>query len=208
MTRAGDRPAADDEPESRLGVRLRRARRAASLTLRQVGEAAGVSESFVSQVERGVANPSVATVSRLAAALDTTVAALFTGAAGPAEVDGADAPAGRGGTVVRAAERRHLTRTAGRDEDTLVTPPDARTMLVITSVLGAGEGSGDEPYAHAAEEECVIVLAGRLLLEVGTTRHDLATGDSVLFDPSVPHAYRNPGPEPATTLWITCPPVY
>ena len=63
-----------------LGARLREVRRQRGITLKQVAEAVGVTESFVSQVERGTANPSVATLRRMAEALGETVASLFVGA--------------------------------------------------------------------------------------------------------------------------------
>ena len=48
-----------------------------SLTLRDVAERAGVTESFLSQVERDVTSPSIATVQRIARALDLSIAQLF-----------------------------------------------------------------------------------------------------------------------------------
>jgi quercetin dioxygenase-like cupin family protein len=75
-------------------------------------------------------------------------------------------------------------------------------------VIAAGQGSGDEPYSHAADEECVIVLTGQLVVGVGVETHRLDTGDSLLLHPKVPHSYHNPGPEPTTALWVMSPPIY
>ncbi len=56
--------------ELQLGPRIRALRQARRLTLRDVAARAGVTESFLSQVERDVASPSIATVGRIARALD------------------------------------------------------------------------------------------------------------------------------------------
>ena len=61
----------------RLGARIRALRQTRRLTLRAVSERAGVTESFLSQVERDVTSPSIATVGRIARALDLSIAQLF-----------------------------------------------------------------------------------------------------------------------------------
>jgi transcriptional regulator with XRE-family HTH domain len=181
--------------EQSLGVRIRQMRRARDITLREVASAAEVSESFVSQVERGVATPSMATLNRIAEALGTNLSALFVGAE----------PAG---SVVRAGARKRMAHPAGSHEDYLLTPASAKTMQIIYSVVGAGEGSGHEPYSHAADEECVVVLSGQLEIGVDDQHHQLAAGDALMLDPKSPHSYRNPGPGTTTALWVTAPPVY
>jgi transcriptional regulator with XRE-family HTH domain len=182
-------------PEPAVGPRIREIRRRGNVTLRELADAAGVSESFVSQVERGVANPSMASLSRIADALGTNLAALFVGAE-------------QTGSVVRSGERKRMAHPAGSQEDYLITPSSAKTMQIIYSVIAVGQGSGDEPYAHAADEECVVVLAGKLDVTVNGENHHLATGDALMLDPRSPHTYLNPGPDTTTALWVTSPPVY
>ena len=62
---------------TRLGVRLKEARTAADLTQAQLAERAGVSRKTINTVENGVFIPSTLLALRLAAALATTVEALF-----------------------------------------------------------------------------------------------------------------------------------
>lgn len=186
---------------SEVGVRLREARRRRGLTLREVAEAAGVTESFVSQVERGVTNPSVSTLRKIAGAIGEPLATLFVANEGKADTQGST-------RVVRAGERRRLHHPSMATEEYLVTPSSAKTMEIMYVALDEGQGSGGEPYTHQGDEECVIVIAGQL--EVGTDGevHRLGAGDSLMLDPSLPHSYRNPGPGPAVTIWVTSPPGY
>ena len=81
--------------ELQLGPRIRSLRQARQVTLRELAERAGVTESFLSQVEREVTSPSIASVQRIARALDLGIAELF--------VD--EPPLGR---VVRRTERRRI----------------------------------------------------------------------------------------------------
>ena len=81
--------------ELQLGPRIRALRQARNVTLRELAERAGVTESFLSQVEREVTSPSIASVQRIARALDLAIAELFT----------EEPPRGR---VVRRGERRRI----------------------------------------------------------------------------------------------------
>jgi mannose-6-phosphate isomerase-like protein (cupin superfamily) len=75
-------------------------------------------------------------------------------------------------------------------------------------VVEPGQGSGEEPYTHESDEECVIILEGRLEFWVGDDAYLLDAGDSILFESRVPHRNENPGPGPARVLWVTTPPSY
>jgi mannose-6-phosphate isomerase-like protein (cupin superfamily) len=71
-----------------------------------------------------------------------------------------------------------------------------------------GGGSGDESYTHDSDEECVIILKGRLHFWVAEEFYDLMEGDSILFESRTPHRNINPGPTKAEVLWVITPPSY
>jgi transcriptional regulator with XRE-family HTH domain len=181
--------------EMDLGRKVRSLRESRGMSLKDLAKQAGVSESFVSQIERGVANPSVASLRRLAEALGSSVGALFQGPE-------------TGGRLVRVQDRARLVDPARRWEDFLVTPREAKRLQVILSVIEPGEGSGDEPYSHDSDEECVLVLRGTLEFHVGDESYLLTKGDSLLFESRTAHWNRNPGPGKTEVLWITTPPSY
>ncbi len=181
--------------ERELGGRIRSLREDGGRSLREVAVAAGVSESFLSQVERGVASPSVASLRRIAEALGESVGSFFEGPA-------------IGGRVVRVRDRRRLVHPRRRWEDVLLTPRESKRLQVILSTIEPGAGSGKEPYAHDSDEECVIVLKGRLEFWVDDERYDLQEGDSLVFESRRPHRNRNPGPSKAEVLWVITPPSY
>src|SRR3989442_762618 len=128
--------------DEELGSRIRAVREGRARSLRSVSTEAGVSESFLSQVERGVASPSVATLRRIAEALGSSVAALFEG------------PPPQRGKLVRVGDRRQLKHPRRKWEDYLLTPSESRRLQVILSLIQPGAGSGPEPYAHDSDEEC------------------------------------------------------
>src|SRR6478752_4410064 len=165
-----------------LGGRLRAIRLLRRLTLREVAEAADVSESFVSQLERGRSNASVATLQRLAAALGIEISDLFAG-------DGGSGP-------------RVLRRQAR------LTPKPFLSLEVVAASFDPGGSTGDEPYTHGDSEELLLVLAGGIQLQLGSELLELSTGDSVNYRSSTPHRVSNPGDEAAEVLFVISPPSY
>jgi transcriptional regulator with XRE-family HTH domain len=181
--------------ELQLGPRIRSLRHARRVTLRELAERAGVTESFLSQVEREVTSPSIASVQRIARALDLGIAELF------AE----EPPLGR---VVRRAERRRIAYSGlGAVDEFLTNGRDGR-LQVILSTLDPGGGTGEEGYTHDSDEEVVIVLEGRLELWVGDEHYRLETGDAIRYPSRVPHRNQNPGPGPARILFMLTPPSF
>jgi transcriptional regulator with XRE-family HTH domain len=178
-----------------LGPRIRSLRQARNVTLRELAQRAGVTESFLSQVEREVTSPSIASVQRIARALDLGIAELF--------VD--DVPLGR---VVRRAERRRIAYPGLKAVDEFLTIGKEGRLQVILSTIEPGGGTGAEPYAHDSDEEVVVVLDGRLELWVGDEAHVLETGDAITYSSRQPHWNRNPGPDPAVVLFCATPPSF
>jgi transcriptional regulator with XRE-family HTH domain len=178
-----------------LGERLRALRVGRRRTLREVAEAAGVSESFVSQVERGRTGASVASLQRLAGALGIEVSDLFAS-------DGLPRP-----TVLRREARQtvlwgHLGRKA------LLTPKPFHALEVVAAEFEPGGSTGDETYTHGDSEELLLVLEGRVHLQLGDESYDLASGDSVHYRSSTPHRISNPGAETAEVVFVISPPSY
>jgi transcriptional regulator with XRE-family HTH domain len=182
-------------PELQLGPRIRALRQARNITLRELAGRAGVTESFLSQVEREVTSPSIASVQRIAHALDLAIAELFT----------EDAPHGR---VVRRVERRRIAYPGLRAVDEFLTSGLDGRLQVILSTIEPGGGTGDEPYAHDSDEEVVIVLAGRLELWVADEHHVLEEGDSVTYSSRLRHRNLNTGETTAVVLFCLTPPSF
>jgi transcriptional regulator with XRE-family HTH domain len=181
--------------ELQLGPRIRSLRQARRITLRELAERAGVTESFLSQVEREVTSPSIASVQRIARGLDLGIADLF--------VD--ETPLGR---VVRREDRRRIAYPGLDAVDEFLTLGRSGRLQVILSTLEPGGGTGDEAYAHESDEEVVIVLEGRLELWVGDEHHVLEQGDAITHSSRQPHRNRNPGPDRALVLFCSTPPSF
>ncbi|CAG9226244.1 Transcriptional regulator, MerR family [Paraburkholderia tropica] len=188
-----------------LGTRLRHARMVQQMTLKALAEQAGCSESLLSKVEGGHATPSLATLHRLALALDTNVAALVSG------------PVASASPVQRASERPAVRFPAaqgarGRSAqhtivlERLVVPGPGRLLQGDIHVLEP-QARSDEQISHAGEE-LGYVLEGELELTLGDESWRLQAGDSFYFPSTEPHSYRNPGDTVTRVLWINTPPTF
>ena len=178
-----------------VGERLRAIRGLRRATLRTIADRAGVSESFLSQVERGKASASIASLRRIAGALGVSVADLF-------ELSGPPRP-----SVLRRDERPSLAfGILGRK--LLLTPRPLHHLEVFMGELDVGGSTGAEPYAHGDSEELFVVLRGNVQLELGGDVHELESGDSIDYRSSTPHRISNTGDELAEVMWIISPPSY
>ena len=192
MEETGD-PEADEQRA--LGIRLRALRKTKRMSLREVAALAEVSESFLSQIERGLTSPSIASLRRICTALGENMGALFNDAHEAQQADP---------HLVRFQDRRRIFRPDG-SANYLITPKIAKDLEIHHNVIAPGRNSGAEPYTHEGKEECVIVLEGRLHFEWNGNSYDLGAGDAVLIDPKIGHSFSNDTEESAVVLWAISP---
>jgi transcriptional regulator with XRE-family HTH domain len=177
-----------------LGERLRAIRQLRRKTLKEVAGAAGISESFLSQLERGRTNATIATLQRLSAALGIDVSDLF----------GATESRPR---VLR-KESRDFVAWGLLGRKALLTPKPFHSLEVVVARFEAGGSTGDEPYTHGDSEELLVVVEGRVHVQLGDDVHEVAAGDSVHYESSTPHRVANAGDGPAEVLFVISPPSY
>ena len=178
-----------------VGTRLRAIRIARRRTLREVAERAGLSESFLSQVERGRASASIESLRKIADGLGVTMADLF-------QPSGLSQP-----RVLRRDERPALAfGILGRKM--LLTPRPLHHLEVFVGEIDPGGSTGAEPYAHGDSEELLVVIRGAVRLELGDGAYDLETGDSIGYWSSTPHRLSNTGDDVAEVMWVISPPSY
>src|ERR671929_1031353 len=174
--------APDVSTEIDVGERLRAIRRSRRATLRTIAARSGLSESFLSQVERGQSSASIASLRRIAEALGVSMADLF-------EPDGVPGP-----RVLRRDERPALSFGI-LGKKLLLTPRPLHHLEVFAGELEVGGSTGAQPYAHGDSEELFVVLSGSVQLELDGELFELERGDSIDYRSSTPHRVANLGDE-------------
>lgn len=192
----------------RLGTRLREEREKRGVTVRGLAREVGISASMVSQIETGKAQPSVSTLYAMTTALGITVEDVFTPSgtevAAPAERDDVweSLRGGRLGPLVPPDQRRVLQLDSGVTWELLGDMPQhAADFLLVTYAPGGTSSSSGGLMRHPGSEFGHL-LSGELVLTLGFEEMVLRPGDSISFDSTTPHRYRNDGTEPAVGVWF------
>ncbi len=184
---------------SEFSRRLGPLRLAVGLSIEELAAKADISTGLLSQLERGIGNPSFNTMAKLAYALGVPIGTFFNG------VQPAD-------PVVRKHARKKLAHASFANGTPapvyeLLTPDLQRKLEVIWVELPPGQSNEEAPFVHDTEE-CGVLLSGTLEVHLGDQVHTLNAGDSIAFNGLVPHWYRNPGKVPAVSIWIVTPPSF
>lgn len=166
-----------DAAAVRLGAHIRRLRQGRGLTLVRLAGATELSHPFLSQLERGLAQPSLASLRRIAVALGTS----------PIELIAAGEDVGEPLPAVEV--RRHGNGALSAD------------FAVGTARMLAHSGRPFHPLEYEAdntepgdcfvhdEDEFVYVLAGRVCVDVDGAVHVLGVGESAYYAGGLPHRW-------------------
>lgn len=172
--------------------RFRRLRIRRGLSLAQVARATKVSIGFLSGLERGQMRSSIATLQRIARFYGTNIHSLFENATDNQR-------------LVRPNQRKVLEASSGVRMELLAWGQTAMEPHLFRVKPGGGSG---ESYSHEGEE-FLHVLRGEFEIWLdGEERYLLKRGDSLYFQSSTPHRWRNPGSAEARLLWINTPPTF
>jgi len=199
-------PASDIETEAqRLGSEIREVRKARGLTLGDLSTQVSCSVAYLSRVELGTANISVALLGRISKALSVESSWFFPDRSGGGPLERT--------YVVRKTARRPLsdmyTRSTGElgFEDELLSSTLSGECYLLLSRFPAGVGAIPETaegYVFDGEQHG-LVLSGEILLKLGAEEIVLKTGDSFSYPSTISHRFLNNGETEATMVWAMAP---
>ena len=189
-----------DTPEdatAQLGEKLRHLRRKSGLTLKQLGDLTGCSESMLSKAERGHVVPSLDLLSRIAQQLGASVAGLFAEAAEQSCF------------VYKEGERPMLDLGTSTEDGRTVLErliPYAKGRQLNANLHVVPPGGGSAGVLSHVGEEVGFVIEGYIEITVDNESHLVGPGGSFFFHSELPHRYRNIGSTTARIVWVNSPP--
>jgi len=169
------------------GERVREIRKQRNLTLKELAEQTNLSTSLLSQIERGLVDPTVGTFWKICHALDIPFHRFFN------QMEGEQ-------MVVRKEQRRVMELSDSNVRYHYLSPPHSEKLQFLLVEIQPGEVRKLELVNHSGEE-CGFVLQGELIVILEDQEIHLREGDSIHFPSTTPHRYVNPGNTPSLSVW-------
>jgi transcriptional regulator with XRE-family HTH domain len=216
-------------PLRTLGPRLKRVRERSGRSLRDVARELGVSASFLSQMERGKSQPSVATLYSLSQLLGVSIDELFA-----AEDEGAvalkpsasePAAARPSASLVNRSDLGSLEgawpRDPGRPMLSLTRPGERHVLEMDSGVIWErlvdNTGTGLDfieiiypPHSSSTNDQRMLqhsgfefgwLIEGEMEITVGFETFTLRAGEAIGFDSAVPHLLANRTGSAVRGIW-------
>ena len=200
-----------------IGPLVRRHRRHYRITLKEMAEKTGLSISFLSEIERGVAKPSMASLRKVAQALGISLLSFS---------DIEDIPEARHSqvlypreenremgyvtkvNVVRSGQRKKLGYPDRPGFYELLTPDLNRRLEVLFVKIEPGFETGPEPIIDPPGEKFIYVLKGLYQMIINGETNVLNAGDSIYYPADSPLFFKNIGDVPVELVFVLTPPVF
>jgi len=178
-----------------LTENIRARRLTLGLTLESLAERSGVSRAMLSEVERGLKNPTIKVVCQIAEALGCSVSQLL-GEESPSRLP-------EGLKILRREERQSLLDPRSGVERHLLSPAFLRRGLeVLWYIIPPGQDTGTFPPHQSGVEENITVVEGELHCRIDNQNVILRVGDSIFFRANTAHGFSNPGSNPCTYFLV------
>jgi len=177
-----------------IGDKIKGLRLKLGLTQEELADRTELSKGFISQLERDLTSPSIATLTDILEALGTTLAEFFTEAQPEKVVFTPEDMFEK-----EEAEAGHTVRW--------LVPNAQKNQLepILVSIAPGGATYEENPHEG---EEFGYVLSGSVQLCIGGKKHRVRKGDSFCFQPSAAHCIKNTGRSEARIIWVATPPSF
>ncbi len=180
-------------PIEMVGQKIRTVRKEKGFTLEVLASRTGLSKGLLSQVERGISQPSLESLWRISKALGANFSYFFE------EIDHNYVH------IIRKDKRRMIVLPESTGTYSVLSTGRKARLGMLEVRLQPGEETRDQLVQHEGEE-CLVIVNGTVNVKMGDESFDLQTGDSVYFDNAQSHVISNTGNEEAVIIWSVTPP--
>jgi transcriptional regulator with XRE-family HTH domain len=178
-----------------VGARIRAVRETKALSLQDIAQRTGFSESTIAQIESDAILPPLGDMVKLARALEMKMGYLL--------VQGESKPY----TVVHKKNRKPVSRYGsqktlryGYTYESLAPEKKERNMEPFLVTLEP-TSQDESPSSHDGEE-FIFVLEGKIEVILGNDREILSSEDSIYYDSTLPHRVRALGDQNARIVAV------
>ena len=177
-----------------IGEKIKYLRLASNLTQEELADRCELSKGFISQLERNLTSPSIATLIDILSSLGTDLTRFFQ--------ENADEK------MVFSKEDYAAKRDAEMGSHICWLVPNAQKNAMEPILLTLDPGGSTYPDNPHDGEEFGFILEGIVQIHLGQRIIKARRGDSFIIRPREPHALVNKGKRRARILWVTTPPSF
>lgn len=177
-----------------LGKKIRDKRQEKGLTIRELAAGADLTQGFLSQVERGLAEPSITSLRKISAMLGVPIFYFLMDEQ-------------KDNLIVRRGERKIVRVGKGEVTFELLSPDLTRTIEMMVGRVKPDGVTCEEPLSHYGEEN-LVVTQGKMKIQIGQDFYLLDEGDSIYYLSSTPHKIWNVGDQELIFISAITPPVF
>jgi transcriptional regulator with XRE-family HTH domain len=178
-----------------LGQRIRDRRLELNLSLRELAEQVSLTASFLSQIERDLASPSIESLGKISEALEVPIFYFLVDSNGQ-------------NPVVKCKKRIKVTRPDSSRAYELLVPDLNRKMEAILVEREPGEEEIITEPLRQYTEEFAYILQGQLEIQLGDKVYVLGAGDSIYFEGPLLRRLTTRGDETLRYISVITPPVF
>lgn len=178
----------------KIGEKIRQLRVKNSLTQEELANRCELSKGFISQLERDLTSPSIATLVDILECLGTNLKDFFN------EIEDEKIVFKKEDVFVTEDEERKFLLSW------IVPNAQKNIMEPILLILEPGGKSKDD-YPHAGEE-FGYVITGTIFLHLGNKKYKVKKGESFYFKANANHYIANAGKSKVKLIWISTPPSF
>ena len=174
-----------------IGENLKRLRIANSLTQQELADRCELTKGYISQLERDLTSPSIATLTDILECLGTDLGSFFNEA-----VDS---------KIVFKEEDVFVKESDGNYKINWIIPNAQKNKMepILVELAGYSKTKPDEPHEG---EEFGYVLSGTIMLNYGNQSFKVKKGESFYIKTNKTHFIENTSKNPARVIWVCTPP--
>ena len=180
----------------KIGKRMRGLRKTKNMTLEELSEKSGVALATLSRMENNKMTGTLESHNSICKALGVSIADLYR------EIEDESKTVE---SVPKRKRTEHFIHAHKARYEMLVTKPFDKKIMPLAMRVSSG-GDTQEEQNKPGVEKFIYMVSGSLEALIGTQKYLLKRGDSLYFDASLPHSFKNTSKQDAEAICIISPP--
>ena len=180
-----------------IGEIIHRLRKEKKMTLVELSEKSGVALATLSRIENGRMTGTLNSHLKICKALEIDITELYK-----------DLSLSKKEVEIRSRKARMEVSLHSKNVSSQMLIQSALNKKMMPLIIKIAKGSSTHKDAtKTGIEKFIYIAAGKIEANIGEEKYNLTKGDTLYFESSAPHHFKNTGPEEASLICVVCPPL-